>query len=266
MAISWFRAKSKKDLSLDEHKKVILNSETSFSIREAYKKIRTNIMFSTAQETGCKVIIISSALPGEGKSTTGINIASTFAQTNEKILLIDADLRRPRLCDYLEVPEGEGLANILGGFTELGKCVGHAQALGFDYILAGNIPPNPAELLTSKKMSEVLESLKEKYDYIFIDTPPINMVTDVTTMLPLVSGVIMVVREGYSTYDEVEKALAALSFADAKIFGFILNDDKDGGRKKGSGYHYRKKGYGGYGYYYEYRHKDTERKSKKGNE
>lgn len=264
MAISWFGKKTKQALAPDEHKKVILNSETSFSIREAYKKIRTNIMFSTAQETGCKIILISSALPGEGKTTTGINVAATFAQTNERILLIDADLRRPRLGDYLEVSEEQGLANILGGFTGLDECVGHAGGLGFDYILAGNIPPNPAELLTSKKMSEVLESLKGKYDYIFIDTPPVNVVTDVVTMLPLVSGVIMVVREGYSTYDEVEKALAALNFANAKIFGFILNDDKTAGRAKRSGYHYRYKGYGGYAYY-EYRSKDTAGKSEKGN-
>lgn len=221
----------------------IINKRTEFIISEAYRTTRTNIMFSLVDEEKCKKIVITSAIPGDGKTISSINLAITFAQTGSKVLIVDCDLRRPKVGTYLGVNGGKGLSDVLGNLCILEDVTLSHE--GIDYIPAGQIPQNPAELLSSKRMENVIDELSEQYDYIFFDTPPISLVTDASGFLDKVSGVIMVVRQNHTTHKAVQAALSAFEFTNAKVLGFILNDS---GFKHHS---YRGKRYGSYysGYY-----------------
>ena len=201
----------------------LLNKKTPFNITEAYKATRTNIMFSLKNTDESKTIIVSSANPSEGKSTTCANLAIAFAQMGDRVVIIDADMRKPRVHKYFNIKNKKGLSNVLGGFETLANCINHCEALGLDVITAGNIPPNPAELLSSGEMDALLQTLKGKYDYIFIDTPPINIVTDAAILSKKVSGVVLVVRHNITNKDTVERSIKTLEFAGAKVLGFILN-------------------------------------------
>lgn len=237
--------------------KRIINEETPFDVIEAYKATRTNIMFSLNSEKGSKKIIISSATSGEGKSTTCINIAKTFAETGAKVLLMDADLRAPRVHKYLKMPNDKGLSNVLASFDSLDDCIVKKDGLDFDTLTSGALPPNPVELISSKAMQELFEELEKRYDYIFIDTPPITIVTEAVLLSKYATGVIIVTRQKYTMFKLVDRAINSLKFADARIIGFILNDADDryiyGSYKSGrtrrlSRSRYR---YGRYGYYAE---------------
>lgn len=226
-----------------------------FAIAEAYKTIRTNIMFSLSDIEDGKVIIMTSPGPCEGKSTSALNIAVNFAKMGKKILLIDADLRKPRIHKAMGV-EHEGLANYLGGFTELDKVVTYSEEYGLDLIVCGTIPPNPSELLASSKMTKLIEHLKGQYDYIIIDTPPVNVVTDAVILSKLASGVIVVVREGSTTYTDLSKTIETLEFTESRIIGIVVNDSASVSK----GYKYRGK-YSRYYYKYgdySYSYKETE--------
>ena len=235
----------------------IINESTPFDVIEAYKATRTNIMFSLNSEKGCKKIIISSATSGEGKSTTCINIAKTFAETGAKVLLMDADLRAPRVHKYLKIPNEKGLSNVLAGFDALEDCIIRNPDFNFDCLTSGALPPNPVELISSKAMQELFEEFDKRYDYIFIDTPPVTIVTEAVLLSKYATGVIIVTRQKYTMFKLVDRAINSLKFADARIIGFILNDADDryiyGSYKSGrtrrlSRSRYR---YGRYGYYAE---------------
>lgn len=239
-----YRRKSK-DEKRPEPKDTLLDDNTSFHVKEAYKAMRTNVMFSVPDE-GCKVIGVTSAIPGEGKSTTVLNLAITFAQTGTRVLLIDADMRRPNIKRILSAGDGIGLADILARFVKTEEGIHPSGYEKLDVIFSGNVPPNPVELLGSDNMHAMLEELKGKYDYIFIDTPPINVVTDATVVSRLLHGIILVARENKSKKDEVSEALNKLRFVNAKVLGLVLNDKMY--QSKRGGY------YGKYGKYGRYRH------------
>ena len=202
----------------------LITKKPSSSLSEALKAARTNLMYTLSEIEGCKTVMITSAFSAEGKTTTCINIAATLAQVQAKVLLIDADLRRPRVHTYLEVKNKEGLANHLGGFAAVESIINRMEGFDFDYITAGNIPPNPAELLSSKKFAAFIDVVKEKYDYIIVDTPPVNAVADALSVAASVENVLLVCRCGISITKEVQKAVSALEFAQAKILGFITID------------------------------------------
>lgn len=204
-----------------------------FAIAEAYKTVRTNLMFSLSDIEGGKIIVMTSPGPCEGKSTSGLNVAVNFAKMGKKTLLVDADLRKPRIHKAVGV-EHEGLANYLGGFSELDQVITYSEEYGLDLMLCGAIPPNPSELLASNKMTKLAEQLKQQYDYIIIDTPPVNVVTDAVILSKLASGVVVVVREGCTTYTELSKAIETLEFAESRIIGIVLNDSA--GLSKGHQY------------------------------
>lgn len=236
--------------------KRIITADTSFEIIEAYKSTRTNIMFSLNNEKGCKKVVITSPTSGEGKSTTCINLACTFAETGARVLIIDSDLRAPRLHKYLNLSNEKGLSNILAGFNETGDCIVHTDRPNLDCITSGPIPPNPVELVSMNTMPKMLEILEHQYDYIFIDTPPLNIVTEALIISKYATGVILVTRQKYTMYKMIDKAINSLKFADARIIGFIMNDVEDskyvyGGYKVNSSYRYgsRKTRYVRYGYY-----------------
>ena len=201
----------------------ILTSKTRFDIVEAYKIARTNIIYSII-EKGAKTIAISSALPSEGKTTTCINLAITFAETGAKVLLIDGDLRSPRVHRYLKLSQRPGLSNILGGFALFREAVQKTSYENLDALVCGHIPPNSAELLASKKMDALLNTLKSEYDYIFLDSPPINIVTDVAILSKMISGVVIVIRHAQTTFEDVYDALEKFKLVHTKVLGFILND------------------------------------------
>lgn len=201
----------------------ILDKNASFTVKEAYKSLRTNLIFSMGTPDGrAKVLSIVSSAPSEGKTTTAINIAISFAETNCKVLLVDCDLRKPKLNKYMKLKNTEGMSNILGGFATAEQTI-FKSPYGFDCILAGRIPPNPAELLSSDKFTETFDSLKDKYDYIFIDCPPVNVVSDALTISTYSDGVLYVVNPGIVLTSDVEEGIAKLEFVNAKIYGFVAN-------------------------------------------
>lgn len=240
--ISWKKSRDTEDYDSLSQANVI-NKNTSFATTEAYRTARTNIMFSLIDEEKCKRIVTTSASTGDGKTITCINLALTFAQTGTRVLVVDCDLRRPKVNAYLNINGDKGLSDVLVNLCSLEDVILTHENI--DIIPAGQIPQNPAELLASQKMSNVIEELSQKYDYIFFDTPPIGLVTDASGFLDKASGVVMVVRQNHTTHRGVQAALTALEFTNAKILGFILNDSKF----KHHSYK-RRYGYGGYGEYY----------------
>lgn len=247
-----------------EKAEMLLSKESGFIVNESYKALRTNIIFALSNiDKKCKKIILTSASPGEGKTTTCLNLAIAFAQTGSKVIVIGADLRKPRAYRRLGIERHNGMSDVLCGLIDVDDAIKSIEKYGFDCITAGQIPPNPVELLSSPKMGEILDRLSEKYDYVFIDTPPVTIVSDATAMSKYTDGVIVVVRQDYTIHETLEKARTALDFAEAKILGYILNDVSSVNGRYGTykkfGYGSRSDkgllgnyGYGGYGYGYGY--------------
>lgn len=244
----------------------VLNDESRFATVETYKSIRTNIMFSMPRTDKGKVIAVTSSIPGEGKTTTSINLAITFAQTGAKVLLLDCDLRKARIHSYLDLSRKKGISNVLCGFSDLDAVIKKGVRDNMDVITAGEIPPNPAELLATEEFSRVLAKLQDKYDYIFIDTPPITVVTDATIVMTHCAGAIIVVRQDVTTFDVLDIAMERIKNTNTKILGAIVLgiEDKNKGYYKGHGgkygYKYGSKYSYGYGYGYDYKYSDDDTK------
>ncbi|MEG2137747.1 MAG: CpsD/CapB family tyrosine-protein kinase [Oscillospiraceae bacterium] len=231
----------------------ILAAKSDFYIREAYKTLRTNVTFSTTVE-GCKVIAVTSAMASEGKSITTLNLAISFAETGARVLLIDGDLRRPSIARLMEMNAKPGLSNVLVKLSDLRQTVRHSERSGLELLLSGDIPPNPTELLGSERMRLLLEELRATYDYIFVDTPPVNVVADISILSRWMDGILFVVRAGESERDPVVSAVSQLEFAGAKLLGFVMNgaNSSTGGRYSYQKYHYKKHKKYSYGVGYEY--------------
>ena len=240
---------------IEVERRNILSEKSDFFIRESYKTLRTNVTFALTDEEACKVLIVTSAMQSEGKSITAINLAISYAEMNQRVLLIDCDLRRPKLARLLSMKGKVGLSNLLIQPELLEKAVAYSNIQNLDVILAGDVPPNPSELLGSSRMQKLMESLRKNYDYIILDTPPVNMVTDACVLVPESGGVLFVVRAGLSERGAVVHAVEQLEYSKAKILGFVLNDvqRENGyyGYRKYGYKQYRRYGYGrGYGYGY----------------
>ncbi|MBR5236449.1 MAG: CpsD/CapB family tyrosine-protein kinase [Clostridia bacterium] len=204
----------------------IIADDTHFSVLEAYKAARTNLMYTLTNEEGCKRVLFTSAMPSEGKSTTSINMAITFAQTGAKVLIIEADLRRPKLHKYLNLQNEFGISEYLGGFKDIREIVQKTEH-NLDCITGGAIPPNPSELLMLPAMKELLDVFSKEYDYIFMDSPPINVVTDPVSLAPLMTGVVVVVKQNQTDSDSLRRAIASLEFSKARILGYFLNSSAE---------------------------------------
>ena len=220
-----------------------------YAAKEAYRTIRTNLMFSVAK-AGCKVIVFSSSIAGEGKTTSSSNVAFSIARSNKKVLLIDMDLRNPHVHRLVKKPNTPGLTNYLSGFNTLEE-IHHQEVFpNLDVICAGTISPNPAEMVASEGMAALLEQMKQKYDFIILDTPPINRVSDALSLIPHSDGVVLVVRPRYTARTEVQKAVDQIRFVNGKILGVIANGVQE--TKRGYGRYGRYGRYGQYGYGYGY--------------
>ena len=221
--------------SRNEHK---LNDNTAFSITEAYKNIRTGLFFSLSTSKQ-KTIAFSSAEPNTGKSTTCSNLAIAMAQTGAKVLLMDADMRRPVQAKIFGVKNTTGLSELLGGLANINDVIVHGVAPHLDLITSGPVPPNPSELLGSENTDKVLKSLSEYYDYIFIDTPPINVVSDALLFAKKTAGTVLVARQKQTVYRELEKAIDSLKSVENPILGVVLTDVKETEKTYGYKYHYK---------------------------
>ncbi|MBQ2897843.1 MAG: CpsD/CapB family tyrosine-protein kinase [Clostridia bacterium] len=231
---------------------VIVDKNTEFSTKEAYKTLRTNIMFSLKNDGKSKAVVVTSAIPSDGKTTTALNIASTFSQIGSKVILIDADLRKPKIHKYLEVDNNDGVSGILSGFAKTENTILKTK-FGFDCITAGKVPPNPSELISSPVLANLIDELKESYDYIFIDSPPASIVSDALTISALSDGVLLVVRSKYTPKSLLNNAINSIKFTNSKIIGIVINGVEKSksayGVHKGKYYTRRKYGYSRYNYY-----------------
>ena len=219
-----FNFKNKKKKSTRTFNTILKNPV--FRVVEAYKTLRTNMLFSVpAVEGRSKRFMFTSANPGEGKSTTSANTAITFAQqTDVKVLLIDADLRKSTAHKYFGLSSKRGLSNFLSGQNELEDCIQKVPGTETLYLMAsGFIPPNPAELLAGKQMDVLFEKLDEMFDVVIIDTPPVNVVSDALSICRFADGVTLVATDNKTSYTELQDAVKQLKIADAKILGIVLN-------------------------------------------
>lgn len=214
-----------------------------FAVVEAYKAIRTNLTFLLAtSET--KVFGITSPEAGEGKSTTSVNMAIAFSQLGDKVLLIDADMRKSSIHKKLKIENNAGLSNVLAGFNNYSEVITHINDT-FDVITAGQVPPNPSELLGSARFKELVETVGREYSYVIIDTPPMDVVTDALVIAPHTAGLVLVVKDHVTPTDAINRAIEAAKFANINILGAVMNAANP---KSGRGYGYRKYGYRKYGY------------------
>ncbi|WP_309484144.1 CpsD/CapB family tyrosine-protein kinase [Pseudarthrobacter sp. NS4] len=207
----------------DAAKKPLLTQTAPQSPRaESFRQLRTNLQFARVSHTS-KAILMTSSLPGEGKSTTATNLAIALAQAGQKVALVDADLRRPMIADYLGLERNAGLTTALIGRAEVDDLL---QPWGTDqlYVLtAGQIPPNPSELLGSEAMQSLIARLEARFDAVIIDAPPLLPVTDAAVLAQQVGGVVLVVGAEKVRLTDLQKSLAALDMVEADVMGVVLN-------------------------------------------
>jgi capsular exopolysaccharide synthesis family protein len=218
---------------------------------EAFRTIRTNLQYVDVDNPP-QVVAITSAIPGEGKTTTALNLAITLAQAGKKVALVETDLRRPKASAYLGVESELGLTDVLAGQTKLEDALLSWNRDLLTFLPAGHTPPNPSELLASHQFANVLASLREQFDHVVIDATPLLPVTDGAIVSKAADGALLVVRFGKTTRDQVLSAAEALHHVDARVLGCALNFVPTGRRGYGYryGYKYGGYGYGGYGYGY----------------
>ena len=236
------KSSSKRTVSADSNK--LIGGGINFAASEAYKLLRTKIQYSFAGDKTCRVIGVSSALSGEGKSLTSVNLAYTLSQLGNKVLLIDCDMRKPSLPDKLPIQKKPGLSGFLSGQAQEQSmfqfCGIPGEEQAFHVVAAGQIPPNPVELLSSARMSVMLKQLRDVYDYIILDLPPVGEVTDALAVVKETDGVLLVVRQNYCNRIAFGKAVQQFEFVGSKILGVVYNCVTDSSKGYGKKYYYRR--------------------------
>ncbi len=248
------KVQSKTSSSGGSKQPVLIGRDISFAASEAYKLLRTKLQFSFADDNDCHVIGFSSALSGEGKSLSAVNLAYTLSQLGKKVVLIDCDMRRPTLAEKLGIQKAPGLSNYLSGQSKgelvCQKCGIKGDEDAFDVIAAGHNPPNPIELLSSSRMSKVLNRLRDIYDYVILDLPPVGEVSDALAVAKETDGILLVVRQNYCNRPALSDVARQFEFINAKILGIVYNCTSEGGGKYGKKYY--KKYYNKYDRSYAY--------------
>ena len=227
----------------------LVGENISFAAAEAYKLLRTKLQFSFADESSCRIIGVCSSLTGEGKSLSAVNLAYSTSLLGKRVLLIDCDMRRPSLSEKLPIRKAPGLSDFLAGQSPADNliqlCGLRDDERAFHVISSGRTPPNPMELLSSERMGRMLARLRESYDYIILDLPPVGEVGDALAIAKRTDGMLMVVRQSCCDRIALNAAIRQFEFVNSKILGVVFNCTTE----EGSGYrkHYKKYGkkYGG---------------------
>ncbi|RKP53183.1 polysaccharide biosynthesis tyrosine autokinase [Cohnella endophytica] len=202
--------------------KIIAHENPRSPISESYKMLRTNIQF-TSPDKPVHSILITSPEPGAGKSTTSVNLAVTFAQEGKKVVIVDADMRNPTQHFYFAKSNRSGLSNTLAGQMPLQQCLLDTYIENLTLLPSGVIPPNPAEMLSSNRMNQLMADLKEQFDIIIVDSPPVLAVTDAQVLATKCDGVLCVLNAGKVKRQVAQKTLKRLEYVNATILGVVLN-------------------------------------------
>jgi protein-tyrosine kinase len=216
--------KNKKTVNSNQ-RNIITHLDPRAPISEQYRTIRTNIQFSSVDES-IQSLLITSSGPGEGKSTTVANLAIVFAQQGKRVLLIDADLRKPTVHYTFQLNNHIGLTNVLTKQSTIDASVNRTDIENLFVMSSGPIPPNPAELLGSKAMDEFLEASLQQFDMVIFDTPPVLAVTDAQILANKCNGTILVVNSGKTEFEPAVKAKELLLSSNGKLLGVVLNNKK----------------------------------------
>lgn len=231
----------------------LVGDDIPFTAAEAYKLLRTKIQFSFADDNTCHVIGVSSALSGEGKSTTSINLAHALAQLNKNVLLVDCDLRRPSVAAKLKLRQEHGLSGYLTRQSSIDQVVQECrmkQGVVFTVVPAGKIPPNPTELLNSPRMDRFMDRFAKNFDYVILDLPPVEEVSDALVAAKLADGVLLTVRQDYCNRVALEDTIRQFEFVKGRILGLLLTCTTEHGTGYGKSYY--KRYYRRYGKYRQY--------------
>ncbi|PAY24304.1 protein tyrosine kinase [Dietzia natronolimnaea] len=202
---------------------------------ESFRRLRTNLQFLNVDNPP-RVIVLTSSVATEGKSETAINLSLALAEAGNRVLLIEADLRRPLVVSYMSMPDKVGLTNILSGQADFADVVLETRHEGVDLLACGPLPPNPSELIASEVARKLLQDLRKTYDYVIIDSPPLLPVTDGALLARIADGALLVVRTHRTTSDQVVQAVDNLEKADATLLGIVTVANKPA--KKGAGGYY----------------------------
>ena len=202
----------------------VLSDSSSFVYSEGMKALRTNIEFVAATDA-CKVIMITSAVSGEGKTSMSINLAVALAQNGKRVLVVDCDLRRPKIQRYLRIKTAQdcGTSTVLNGTADLDSAIGYVEELGIYVMLSGTVPPNPSELLASNNAAKMFERIRDRFEYIILDTPPVTVVSDAAVMSKYIDGAVMIVRQNYASRNQLIDAVERLRTVDTKLLGAVFN-------------------------------------------
>ena len=233
---------SEKDMKRTLHKNL------EFTAIEQYKILRTNLDFTLPEDVKCPIIGVTSSMRGEGKSTTAVNLSYVLAEKGSPVILIDGDLRIPSIAKKMRIDSSPGLTDLLMGHGAHMPDFRSALLDNWFILPSGDIPPNPSELLGSRRMEYILNSLRESFEYIIIDLPPVNIVSDALSIASLITGMVVVVREDYTEKKELERCFRQLQLSNVNVLGCILNESKNDG---GSYKKYRKHKYYKYYKYYQ---------------
>lgn len=223
--------------SFVNQRRYILTNHSSFHVQEAYKALRTNIRFFLSGSE-CKKFCVTSSAASEGKSITILNLAISFAQTGQKVLLIDADMRRPSLARLLIEKPSPGLSNVLAGLNKEEDTIRYNIYENLDVMLSGDLPPNPSELLGSDNMQKLLERMGKHYDYILVDLPPVGVVSDACVIANSLDGVLFLVRQNVTDREAVKYSIKQLELSGANLMGFVVNGAQNEGKGYGDKYRY----------------------------
>lgn len=204
------------------NEKAKIGSELDFASNESFNLLKTNILFSLENKDKGYVIGITSASPEEGKSYNSINLAYSLAIDGKKVLLINGDMRKPSIEKTLDLNQEKGLSNALVGCSE-DLIVKNVLTDNLDFLASGAIPPNPAKLIQSEAMNDLLKKMSEEYNYIVLDLPPVNSVVDAIGVSNYIDGMVLVVKHGSTRRKDLKEAIRKLKFANANILGFVYN-------------------------------------------
>ena len=203
-------------------KRHVLSEDTPFQAKEAYKALRTNVMFSMPGG-GCKCVGVTSSVPSEGKSTTAINLAISLSQIGKRVLLVDADMRIPSVAGRVQIKGTPGLSDFLVGEAKIDDAVRNVETYKIHVLPAGKIPPDPTGLLEAKQLEHLFSALRKIYDFVIVDLPPVNSVPDAVILAKYIDGYLLTVREKVTKHKEIVETLKQLKIANANILGFVSN-------------------------------------------